>query len=369
MWGLEGSTVRSTARSVKYTITLLQQMGVEPQYPPLGPFPVRDDLGYGVAVAMVLKSLEPGKYGRDYQQFSTIRALRAGFFNVYSSSVTGALEPRSTSGSNSKMFLGNCQSQSIFFEKFSRGCFSHMGQDTRQDMAVSLPVMHAFMEILDEQWIKCEDETERCMLAHLGAFSVIGFGGSFRGPEVLLTDLHGLRTYLSTPRRCDERDYVVIPLLGRVKNELGEAYHLTPLASQTKSGLEIEKWVRRLVTVQEKKGLHHGPAFTLQGGRPMRMKDIEMEFLDRLQMIQEADERLIPKSVDVHEAYGLNRSHRRGSTSEARSRGVGDREVRLMNRWRSFDVAEGRRPRLAMQDHYSDIRIMIPALLIYSSAL
>jgi hypothetical protein len=63
MWGLEGSTVRSTVRSVKYTINLLQQMGVEPQYPPLGPFPVGDDLGYGVAVAMVLKSLEPGKYG------------------------------------------------------------------------------------------------------------------------------------------------------------------------------------------------------------------------------------------------------------------------------------------------------------------
>jgi hypothetical protein len=87
MWGLEGNTVRSTVSAVKHTIGLLDQVGIKPQYPPLGPFPVRDDLGYFVAIAMVMKSLEPGKFGRNYQQFSTVRALRSGFFNVYSSSV------------------------------------------------------------------------------------------------------------------------------------------------------------------------------------------------------------------------------------------------------------------------------------------
>jgi hypothetical protein len=244
-----------------------------------------------------------------------------------------------------------------------------MGQETRQDLAISLPVLHAFMKLLDAQWEDCKEEMSRCLLAHIGAFSLIGFGGSFRGPEVLLTDLHGLRTYLATPRQSGELDYVVIPLLGRVKNEVGEAYHLTPLASKTESGLEIEKWVRRLVEVQENRGRYRGPAFSFSGGTPMTMREIEMEVLDRLQIIQEADNRIIPKTVNVHEAYGLNRSHRRGSTSEARSRGVDDREVRLMNRWRSFDSAGGRRPRLAMQDHYTDIRIMIPALLKYSSAL
>lgn len=60
MWGREMSTVRSTAQLVQKTVTLSAGLGIEPEYPALGPFPVSDQLGYGVAVALLLKSLEPG---------------------------------------------------------------------------------------------------------------------------------------------------------------------------------------------------------------------------------------------------------------------------------------------------------------------
>jgi hypothetical protein len=39
-----------------------------------------------------------------------------------------------------------------------------------------------------------------------------------------------------------------------------------------------------------------------------------MEILDRLQEIQNRDNDLIPKEVNVHEEYGLARSFRRGAT-------------------------------------------------------
>jgi hypothetical protein len=48
---------------------------------------------------------------------------------------------------------------------------------------------------------------------------------------------------------------------------------------------------------------------------------------------------------------------------------VQENDINLANRWRTFDNAQGRCPRLAMADHYSDIRLLIPALLRYSSAL
>jgi len=40
----------------------------------------------GVAIAMLLKSLEPGRYNLQYQQFETVRKLRAAYANTYMAS-------------------------------------------------------------------------------------------------------------------------------------------------------------------------------------------------------------------------------------------------------------------------------------------
>ncbi len=99
------------------------------------------------------------------------------------------------------------------------------------------------------------------------------------------------------------------------------------------------------------------------------MKDFELDILDRLLTIQGQDASLIPADTNVHEEYGLNRSFWQGSTSEACSRKIADRDVDLANRWRTFENAKGRRPWMAMKDHYSDIRLLIPALVRYSYGL
>ena len=84
-WGRESATVHNTLRATKQTIRLLSQVGVSPPYPPMGPYPLRDTFGYVLAVAMVLKSSEPGRYA-SYQQYETIRKLRAGYSNLYQAS-------------------------------------------------------------------------------------------------------------------------------------------------------------------------------------------------------------------------------------------------------------------------------------------
>jgi hypothetical protein len=50
-------------------------------------------------------------------------------------------------------------------------------------------------------------------------------------------------------------------------------------------------------------------------------------------------------------------------------RGVDDKYVNLINQWRNFEEAKGRCPTLSMQDHYSDIQILLPELLKFSLAL
>ena len=50
-------------------------------------------------------------------------------------------------------------------------------------------------------------------------------------------------------------------------------------------------------------------------------------------------------------------------------RGVDKEVVDLTNRWRQFKNAKGKCPRLTMQDHYSDIKILVPELVKFSQAL
>ncbi len=55
---------------------------MSPPYPPLGPFSVDDTMGHTVAIGMIVKSREQGRY-KEYQQYETIKKLRAGYSNVF----------------------------------------------------------------------------------------------------------------------------------------------------------------------------------------------------------------------------------------------------------------------------------------------
>lgn len=369
VWGRESDTVNATLRAVKQMVRMWRHVGLEPSLPALGPFPVGDSLGLNVAIAMLLKSLEPGRYRVRHQQFESIRKLRAGYSNVFMISQEGLASLRTFGGERVKHYLTTSPTQSLWFERFSQGCVKRMGQEVRQDWAIPLPAMHALLEMLETEWSAATCLVQKSLLASIGAYATIAFCGSFRGPEVFLTDLHGLRKYLGERSFREAPDHVIIPLLGRYKGELTARYHLTPLAAETSSGLKVLRWVERLVQVREQEGRVQGPAFCDHFGRIARSSDIESPIMERLQLIQAAQPGVIPPDVDVFEDFGINRSFRRGATSTARTRGVNDKLVDLINRWRKFENARGRRPTLTMQEHYSDIAIMIPELIKFSKAL
>lgn len=198
---------------------------------------------------------------------------------------------------------------------------------------------------------------------------MVAFCGSFRGPEVFLVDLYGLNKYYEENPSYEGQEYVIIPLLGRFKNEVGSQYHLTPLAACTKSGLKVKVWIGRLLEVHQRDRRFNGPAFCDVLGQVASSPLYEREILERFQMIQERHPEIISRDVQVLEEYGLSRSFRRGATSEARARGVDPDDIDLTNRWRNFESARGRRPRMSMRDHYSDIRLLIPALVRFSQSL
>ena len=219
LWGRETTTVEANVRSARQMLSLWKKVDLTPTFPSLGPFAVEDSMGYGVAVAMLLKSLEGGRY-QVYQQFETIRKLRSSYSNIFMASVQGATSQRSVGRDTSKMFLTTNPTQSLWFERFALGCLRRMGQEVRQDLAVSLPVMHALMKILANEWQE-SDGSKRNFIASIGAYVLITFCGSFRGHEVFLVDLHGCFKYQEELERVGEEGYVIVPLLGRFKGESG----------------------------------------------------------------------------------------------------------------------------------------------------
>jgi hypothetical protein len=243
-----------------------------------------------------------------------------------------------------------------------------MGQEVRQDWAIPLPALHGLMELLEDEWSQAADFKAQEYAASLGAFALIAFCGSFRGSEIFLTDLHGLQKCMEDTKRL-HRDHVVIPLLGRFKGEQNSRYHLAPLAAETKSGLKVQRWVERLIEVQEKVGRIQGPAFCDRAGEVALAYTYDMGFVERLMVVQGAHPDLIPADVEISEWFGLSRSFRRGSTSVSRTQDVDDKQVELINRWRKVVSARGKKPSLPMKEHYLDIAIMIPEMVKYSLAL
>ena len=214
------------------------------------------------------------------------------------------------------------------------------------------------------------DGGERRLWVSVGAYSVICYVGSLRGNEGFLLDLYGLRLYLDEGREPNSKPHVVVPLLGRFKNELGEQYHLILMAAVTGSGLSPRKWLEWLVQAREEEGFTNGPAFRDSDGKLATSRVYEDMFIEVLSEIQEERPDLIPASVEITD-HGLSRSWRRTSTSIALAHGVSATAVDFMNRWRTVENAKGRRAVFrSMREHYSDVRITsLDMSLAYTTAL
>jgi len=67
VWGRESHTVSATLRGARYMVRLWEKLDLTPSFLSLGPYPVSDLLGMSMAIAMLMKTLEPGCYHAQYQ--------------------------------------------------------------------------------------------------------------------------------------------------------------------------------------------------------------------------------------------------------------------------------------------------------------
>jgi hypothetical protein len=155
-WAREVSAVASNRRNLDQLVSLWEtQVGLSPELPRLGPHPTSDVFRVSVAVGMLLCSVMPGRY-RDYTQFETMHKFRSAYSNLYDASAQGAASLATLGRGTAKTFLTSCPTQSIWLKRFAWGCFRRMGQEARQDLALSVPIILELLSLLDREWVKLE---------------------------------------------------------------------------------------------------------------------------------------------------------------------------------------------------------------------
>jgi hypothetical protein len=156
--------------------------GLPDLLPNMGPHPVEDNWGMGLAIVMLHKSLDKGKY-RDTVQFETVRKLRAAYSNVW-----GASKHTMTQGVMArdvmKIFVTNCPSHCLWFERFIKGMHCRMGDERRPDVALSRNVMLLLMAYANMDYEASVTGERKRFIARAGLFYLSTFLGGLRGEEV-----------------------------------------------------------------------------------------------------------------------------------------------------------------------------------------
>jgi hypothetical protein len=252
--------------------------------------------------------------------------------------------------------LTQCPTDSVWFGWFQLGCKKRMSQDVRPQLGLSIDVMKEYLDWLESRWLLLTDDQEQDFLRAMGACSAISYAASLHGNEGFLLDLFGLRQHITKGKHDLEDPPVVAPLLGHLKGEDGEGYHMLLMASETASGLKIWHWREQLVLMRERQGRFHGPAFCDDSGREVAtMSDYEEIFYDILHKIQDQRPDLIGPDVDIEQIYGFFCSFCQGATTRAREQGVSEADINLINRWQKVERALGMEPSLAIRNHYTEV--------------
>ena len=346
---------------------------MDPPYQEPGPLPRYDHCGYVVAVQLLLKSREAGRYHSTHQQWDTIRRLIVAYRNQIRAGGVANSSSLSVGEADGKKYSRICEDpcSSLWFARFTAGCKRRMGQDWRPDRAITPQVMKYLMEKIESRLERQQADTacrRRLLLA--GAYFVFTYVNSLRGPEGLLLDLEGCRKNFV---KGVEEKYVIIALLGKVKGENGERQHLLPTASVTRSGLKVRRWLQRVLAANQLSGRITGPGFADDEGVVLRSRDMNVVLHELLGEIFVEHPGLFQADIgsvsDIEEKYSVYRSFRRGSDSLAIAMKVASEDIKVVNRWSKKEAAGTSKPSMDMTQYYAEVHILLPAFMRYTGAM
>jgi hypothetical protein len=321
-----------------------------------------------LAVCILLRSLDAGRT-EDTIQFSTARYLRSAFSNVYHALSQHETGMAVLAQGTTKIFVTNCPSYSYWFERFMRGVHKRMGEEVRSDYALSIGILHKILGNLEDRWTAASTPKQRKEVVEIAFFLVVTFCLGLRGEEVVKADIAGFMTYFDSGKTHPEHKHVMIPLQGRFKGETGERWHLLPIVWRTRSGIEVGRWAERMQESLLERGRVHGFIFANNRGKQAKAALFEPAFFEQLNYVRARYPDLFPPNVCIEDDFGISRSGRRGSSTEAANQRVPSEIIEMICRWRKIERAQGRAPNLSMREHYMEVSQALETYLQYSRPL
>jgi len=192
MWSRETSTVEGNLSRARLDHKTSQSAFEFPNpLPRLGRQEVSDACGMQVAMQTVHASLRKGKY-TNHLQVDTMRKTRSWVNNAHRAG-EGAFNHGSTLASNYRGFLyvATGPVHTEWFHRFEEGCKRRMGITRKQDEALVVGQLLAFLAVAEEDYKGTDDDKVKRDIVNLVAFVIIGFMLSLRGEEVPLCLIEG----------------------------------------------------------------------------------------------------------------------------------------------------------------------------------
>ena len=376
-WSRAEGTVRSSVGELKQITEGSIAKGRVVPLAELEPWPVGDELGMGIALLMLEKSIKPGRNSKTYTQFDSCRSYRSAASNLYSASAQGAFEHlslKSLKGSVMHTYRGSMQS--IFMERFTSGMETRMPQAVNRNKAMLGELTSLLLDRMNDEYLDPNlDCRRRRLLAMSGGYIATCYGYSLRGNEGFWVDGDRLVDHIDLgrePENKDELSHVVVALLGYFKGEDGARMHVFPIASITKSGVRVRVWLERVSLILRSENKRRCPAFCDEEGYSMREKDVEEVMHPYLEEIQEeggSNGGIIDPSVDVRDKFRCTRSFRRGSETTALSRDISPTTIKFIHRWSQFERKKGHLPGFDMFEHYAEGESTRPMQLRFSAGV
>jgi hypothetical protein len=121
-----------------------------------------------------------------------------------------------------------------------KGCHRRMGDIWMPDRPVTIHELKASLQLSEEDWEAfAKDEQGRVNTALTASMLITGFFAALQGDEIVRTDVGAIRKYWNEAMGWKDAPHVPLMLAGRFKRETGEKLFCQPLATVTKSGVDI----------------------------------------------------------------------------------------------------------------------------------
>ena len=268
-----------------------------------------------------------GRNNSTYVQFDLVRKLRATYVNIYQTSPLAIQRNLFMKGPRGQSFLlAASVTDTVTFCIFILGCKKRIGRVVVQELGFMVEVVLEMLARWDRELesVGLSVDRKQDLIVVGGAFMAL-VGGALRRGEVMPLEASELVKRRLDGKDRNEHPHVLAPLMGRFKNKTGERNMILALVLVTASGIEIRKWLERLIILLIREGRHKkvGPAVCERDGFLMARWKINGILCDTLLRIQR-ETNLIRDNIDVVNKYSLHRSARRGMYTHAQEAKVPD---------------------------------------------